>query len=44
MAAVAAFRQEFGTRWMWISVSGQFAIAWMGAFIVYQGGKLIGFG
>jgi ferrous iron transport protein B len=44
MAAVAAFRQEFGTRWMWISVLGQFAIAWMGAFIVYQGGRLVGLG
>ena len=44
MAAVAAFRQEFGTRWMWISVLGQFAIAWVGAFVVYQGGKLIGLG
>jgi ferrous iron transport protein B len=42
MAAIAAFRQEFGTRWMWVSVIGQFAIAWLGAFIVYQGGKLVG--
>ncbi len=44
MAAVAAFRQEFGTRWMWVSVIGQFAIAWAGAFIVFQGGKMIGLG
>jgi len=44
MAAVAAFRQEFGTRWMWISVLGQFAIAWLGAFLVFQGGKLVGLG
>lgn len=44
MAAVAAFRQEFGTRWMWASVFGQFAVAWLGAFVVYQGGKMMGLG
>ncbi len=42
MAAVAAFRQEFGTKWMWFSVIGQFAIAWLGALLVYQGGRLLG--
>ena len=44
MAAVAAFRQEFGTKWMWVSVIGQFAVAWIGAFIVFQGGRLLGLG
>ena len=44
MAAVAAFRQEFGTRWMWVSVIGQFAIAGAGAFVVFQGGRLLGIG
>jgi ferrous iron transport protein B len=44
MAAVGAFRQEFGTRWMWVSVSGQMAIAWLGAFIVFRGGTLLGLG
>ena len=44
MAAVGAFRQEFGTRWMWVSVFGQFAIAWLGAFLVFQGGRLLGLG
>ncbi len=44
MAAVGAFRQEFGTRWMWVSVLGQAAIAWIGAFIVFQGGSLLGLG
>jgi ferrous iron transport protein B len=44
VAAVSAFRQEFGTRWTWVSVTGQFAIAWLGAFIVFQGGRLLGFG
>jgi ferrous iron transport protein B len=44
MAAVAAFRHEFGTKWMWVSVTGQLAIAWLGAFLVFQGGSLIGLG
>ncbi|MCP4308432.1 MAG: ferrous iron transport protein B [bacterium] len=44
VAAVGAFRQEFGTKWMWISVTGQFVVAWFGAFLVYQGGSLLGFG
>ncbi len=44
LAAVGAFRQEFGTKWMWISITGQFVIAWFGAFIVYQGGSLLGLG
>ena len=29
---------------MWISVIGQFGIAWTGAFLVFQGGKLLGLG
>lgn len=41
MAAVAAERHELGTRWMWVSVLGQFAIAWLAAFIVFQGGRLL---
>jgi ferrous iron transport protein B len=44
MAAVAAFRHEFGTRWMWVSVVGQLVIAWLGAFIAFQGGRLLGLG
>ncbi len=44
MAAVGAFRQEFGTKWMWISVIGQFLIAWGGAILVFQGGRLLGLG
>jgi ferrous iron transport protein B len=44
MAAVAAFRHEFGTKWMWVSVIGQFVIAWSGAFLVFQGGRLLGLG
>ena len=42
IAAVSAFRQEFGTRWMWVSVTGQFALAWLGAFVVFRVGSLLG--
>ncbi|PDW02811.1 ferrous iron transport protein B [Candidatus Viridilinea mediisalina] len=42
MVAVAAARHEFGPRWMWFSIVGQFVIAWLGALIVFQGGKLLG--
>ncbi|PDV99818.1 ferrous iron transport protein B [Candidatus Chloroploca asiatica] len=39
MVAVAAARQEFGSRWMWVSIIGQFVIAWLAALIVFQGGR-----
>jgi ferrous iron transport protein B len=42
MAAVAAIRQETGTRWMWLSIVGQTAIAWAFAVVVFQGAKVIG--
>ena len=38
---VAAEKHELGTRWMWVSVLGQFAIAWLVALLVFQGGKLL---
>ncbi|MCG8353794.1 MAG: ferrous iron transport protein B [Chloroflexales bacterium] len=44
MVAVAAARQELGTKWMWFSVVGQFVIAWVAALIVFQGGLLLGIG
>lgn len=44
IAAIGAFRQEFGARWMWVSVLGQATIAWIGAFIVFQGGSMLGLG
>jgi ferrous iron transport protein B len=43
MVAVAASRHEFGAGWMWASVIGQFALAWLAALIVFQGGLLLGF-
>lgn len=42
MAAVAAERHELGTRWMWLSLVGQFAIAWLAALAVFQIGRLLG--
>lgn len=44
MAAIAAERQELGTRWMWLSLGGQLALAWLLAFTVFQGGLLLGVG
>lgn len=43
MVAVAAEKQELGVKWMWVSVIGQFILAWLMAFVVFQGGKLMGF-
>ncbi len=42
VAALAASRHEFGASWMLVSLLGQFAIAWLAAFIVFQGGVLLG--
>ena len=41
MATVAAEKHELGTKWMWVSVLGQFAIAWLVALLVFQGGKFL---
>ncbi|MFQ3662599.1 MAG: ferrous iron transport protein B [Chloroflexaceae bacterium] len=42
MTAVAAARHEFGSRWMWVSIVGQFVVAWLVALLVFQGGRLLG--
>ncbi|MBN1200848.1 MAG: ferrous iron transport protein B [Anaerolineae bacterium] len=44
MTAVAAMRQEFGTRWMAYQIVYTAGIAWLAAVIVYQGGLLLGLG
>ncbi len=44
MAAVAAERHELGAKWMWTSIVGQTALAWAMAVMVFQGGKLMGWG
>ncbi len=35
---------RIGWRWAWIQFGYMFALAWGGAFLVYQGGRLLGFG
>lgn len=42
VTATAAARHEFGNAWMWVSVVGQFVVAWLGALLVFQGGLLLG--
>jgi ferrous iron transport protein B len=44
MAAVAAEKQELGTKWTWFSIVGQLLLAWLMAFLIFQGGKLLGLG
>lgn len=44
MVTVAAMRHEFGTRYMLYQIVYTFAVAWLGAVIVYQGGLLLGLG
>jgi ferrous iron transport protein B len=44
MVAIAAERQELGAKWMWVSIIGQLALAWLMAFVVFQGGILLGLG
>lgn len=40
-----AMRQEFGTwKWFGIAFAYQMALAWVVAFIIYQGGRLLGLG
>ena len=44
VASLAAERHELGARWMWVSIFGQLAVAWLGAFVVFQGGVALGLG
>ncbi|MCD4802348.1 MAG: ferrous iron transport protein B [Anaerolineales bacterium] len=44
MVAIAAEKQELGAKWMWFSIIGQLALAWLMAFVVFQGGILLGLG
>jgi ferrous iron transport protein B len=40
-----AMRQEFGTwKWFGIAFVYQMALAWLAAFVIYQGGRLLGIG
>ncbi|MBI5670916.1 MAG: ferrous iron transport protein B [Chloroflexi bacterium] len=44
LAAVAAMRQEFGTRWMGLQMAYTLVVAWLGAIVVYQAGLFLGIG
>jgi ferrous iron transport protein B len=45
MIVAIAMRQEFGTwKWYGIAFAYQMALAWSVAFLIYQGGKLLGLG
>jgi ferrous iron transport protein B len=40
MAAVAAMRHEFDSRWMWTQIGYTLALAWLAAVLVFQVGRL----
>lgn len=44
VATLGAIKHEFGNSWAVTSAVYQTAIAWFAAFLVYQGGKILGFG
>ncbi len=44
LATVAAIRRETGSiKWMLLSVGYSTSVAWLMAFVIYQGGRLVGF-
>ena len=44
IATVMLIRREFGARWMWFDIGYQLALAWVVAFVIYQGGRILGLG
>lgn len=44
MTAISAEWQEFGPKWALFSAVGQFAVAWLAALLIFQGGLLLGLG
>jgi len=44
VATLGAIKHEFGTSWAVTSAVYQTMVAWVAAFLIYQGGKLLGFG
>ncbi|MCC7360491.1 MAG: ferrous iron transport protein B [Anaerolineales bacterium] len=44
VATLGAIKHEFGWQWAAMAAAYQTAIAWGAAFIVYQGGRLVGLG
>jgi len=44
LATIAAIRRETGSyKWMFFSIAFSTSVAWIMAFIVYQGGRLLGY-
>ncbi len=44
IATVMLIRREFGARWMWFDIGYQLGLAWVVAFVIYQGGRILGLG
>jgi ferrous iron transport protein B len=44
VATLGAIKHEFGTSWAVTSAVYQTAVAWIIAFMIYQGGLMLGFG
>jgi ferrous iron transport protein B len=45
VAVAIAMKQEFGTwKWLGTAFAYQTALAWTVAFVIYQGGRLLGIG
>lgn len=45
IVVIAAMRQEFGSwKWAGVAIAYSTALAWVVALLIYQGGKLLGFG
>jgi ferrous iron transport protein B len=44
VATLGAIKHEFGTSWAITSAVYQTAVAWIAAFLIYQGGQLLGLG
>jgi ferrous iron transport protein B len=44
VATLGAIRHEFGGRWAAAAAAYQTAVAWAAAFVLYQGGRLLGLG
>jgi ferrous iron transport protein B len=44
VATLGAIKHEFGTSWAVTSAVYQTVVAWIAAFLIYQGGQLLGFG
>jgi ferrous iron transport protein B len=42
LAAIIAVKREIGAKWMWLSVCLQAVLAWVAAFTIFQGGRILG--